>query len=172
MKRRYVYVWIYSLPALLASIILSVLLSGSVAGLLWIFVLGDNLWPRLAEKLLASLFFVACLALWLVFLSIAFNAGKRDEQDATLNAKHALAAVGGTVLLILLVVLHQWSVGNIGGRSASELCSEYCQGKGFAGSGMPPRDAGEPTCSCYDAQGLEVVKVPLREAGASLREGP
>jgi len=108
-----------------------------------------------------------------VFLLVAFNypfvafiAGKNQEAYASLNRKHVLASVGTTLVAVLSVALYQWSVGNIGRKSETGLCSEFCQGKGYVGSGMPPRNAGAPTCSCFDAQGREAVKVPMEEVTA------
>jgi hypothetical protein len=166
MKRRYLYILLFGVPALLVAILISLFLFGAAAGVLWIFVFGDNPWPASAEKMLAAVFFVGCLALWIAFMSIAFIAGKKQEAYTSLNAKHVMASAGTTVLIILVMVLHQWSVGNIGARSDSALCSEFCVEKGFAGSGMPPRDAGTPTCSCFDAQGRETVKLPMRDVAA------
>ena len=52
MKRRYVYVLLFATPAFLASIIVSLLLFGAAAGVLWLFVFGDNPWPSLPTKCL------------------------------------------------------------------------------------------------------------------------
>jgi hypothetical protein len=166
MKRRYLYVLLFGVPSLLVSIIISLLLFGAAAGVLWIFVFGDNPWPPSAEKALAAVFFVACLTLWVAFMSVAFIAGKKQEESASLNVKHVIASAGATALAVLFMVLHQWSTGNVGPKSDSVLCSELCREKGFAGSGMPPRDAGAPTCSCFDAQGREAVKVPMGDVAA------
>jgi hypothetical protein len=46
-------------------------------------------------------------------------------------------------------------------------CADLCRAKGFIGSGVPPRNSGEHTCSCFDAQGREAVKLPLSELRAS-----
>ena len=163
LKRRYLYVLLFGLPALLASIIISFLLFGAAAGILWIFVFGDNPWPSFAGNMLAVMIVLVCLTLWVVFMYAAYVVGKKQEAHASLNAKHVMASVGATVLLVLLVVLHQWGVGNIGTKSNRVLCSEFCRDKGFSGSGLPPRNAGEATCLCFDAQGHEAVKVPMRD---------
>lgn len=166
MKRRYLYVLLFGVPALLASIIISILLFGAVAGILWIFVLGDNPWPSSADNMLTAMLALACMILWVAFMSAAYVAGKKQEEHATLSAKHVMASAGATALLVLLVVLHQLGVGNIGTKSDGVLCSEFCWDKGFAGSVMPPRDAGAATCSCLDTQGGEAVKVPMGDVTA------
>jgi hypothetical protein len=166
MKRRYAYLLLFGAPALMVSLIISFLLFGATAGVLWIFVLGDNPWPPFTEKILAAAFVVACLALGTIFMSVAFVVGKNQEQYPSLNPKHIMISVGASVLALLFIVLHQWGVGNIGTRTESELCSAFCQDKGFRGSGMPPKNAGASTCSCYDAQGGEAVRVPIGDVTA------
>lgn len=163
MKRRHLYALLFGVPALLAALIISFLLFGAAAGFLWFFVFGDNPWPSSAGNLLTALFVLACLGLWIAFLAAAYTAGKKQEARAALNGKHVMASAGVTALLLLLVALHQWGVGNIGPKSDDVLCSEFCRDKGFAGSGMPPRDAGAATCSCYDAEGREAVNIPIGE---------
>jgi hypothetical protein len=163
MKRRYVVVLLWALPALLASVIISALAFGAAAGVLWLFVFGDEPWPSSAGPFLVALFALVCVALWAAFGAMAFAAGKKQEARATLDARHVAAAAGATLLLVLLVVSHQWGVGNIGTPSDGVLCSQYCRAKGFAGSGMPPRDSGERTCRCSDAQGRESEAVPIEK---------
>jgi len=166
MKKRYLYILLFSVPALLVAVIISTLLFGAAAGLLWIFVFGDNPWPASAGTVLTVMLVLAFLALWVGLLSAAYRFGIKQEQQATLNTRHMMTAVGATVLLVLLVVAHQWSVGNLGPKSDGELCADFCQEKGYSGSGMPPRDAGVATCSCFNAQGREAVKVPMGEITA------
>jgi hypothetical protein len=166
MKRRYVYVLLFGVPALLAALVVSLLLFAAAAGALWIFVLGDNPWPASAGNVLMGLLVLACAALWLGLLALAYATGKQQEAQPALNPRHVLAAVGTTALLVLLVVAQQWSVGNLGAKSDSVACADHCKAKGFMASGMPPRDSGLATCSCYDAQGREAVKVPMAEVAA------
>jgi signal transduction histidine kinase len=167
MKRRYLYVWLFAVPALLAALVVSLLLFGAAAGALWIFVLGDNPWPATASGLLVGLLVVACLTLWLALLSVAYAAGKQREAQRALNPRHVMASVGATALLVLLGVAQQWGVGNLGAKSDGILCSEFCTGKGFMGSGMPPRDSGVASCSCFDAQGREALQLPLADIAAA-----
>ncbi|MFA5083294.1 MAG: hypothetical protein WC474_12155 [Hydrogenophilaceae bacterium] len=159
----------FSVPALLAAIILSVALFGSAAGLLWLFVFGDNPWPTSASKILMALFVLTCAASWLALLATAYVAGRREESRATLNVRHVAMSAGATALLLLAVVMHQWNVGNLGTPGDDILCSGYCRDRGFAGSATPPRDTGEATCSCLDAQGREATKVPMAEVTAQRR---
>lgn len=162
MKRRFLYLLLFGLPALLASFIAAMLLFGAAAGLLWLFVLGDNPWPGWAEQLLGAAFVIAFAGSWLAFMSLAYARGKRQEASERLARSHVLAAAGASLLLLALIAAQQWSVGNLGGRSASLSCADYCRKSGYAGSGTPPRDAGAATCSCFDAQGRVAETVPLR----------
>lgn len=163
MKKRYLYVLLFGVPALLAAMIVSVLLFATAAGVLWIFVFGDEPWPSSADALLTSVLVLVCVALWLALTSVAYVYGKRQEGRGALNTRHVTASTAATALLVLLVLAHQRGVGNIGPQSDSALCSEFCRSRGFAGSGMPSRDAGAPTCSCFDTQGREAAKVPMTE---------
>lgn len=170
MKKRYSYVLLYGVPALLASIMVSLLLFGATAGFLWIFALGDTPWPSSANNTLTAVFVLAWMTLWVVFMSVAYVVGKKQEEYAALNTKHVMVSAGATAMLLLLVALHQWSVGNIGTKSNGELCSEFCRDKGFASSGMPPRDMGAATCGCFDSQGREALKLPIVDVRAERRK--
>jgi hypothetical protein len=166
LKRRYLYVLMFGVPALLAATIVSVLLFAAAAGFLWLFVLGDNPWPSSADTLLTSVLVLVWVGLSAALKSLAYVYGKGQEGHAALDTRHVVAAAAATALLVLLVLSHQWRVGNIGPQSDGAMCAEFCQRRGFAGSGMPPRDAGAATCSCFDTQGREVVKVPMAEVAA------
>jgi hypothetical protein len=170
MKKRYVYALLFGAPGFVVALIISFAVFGTAAGILWIFVFGDNPWPASAEKLLSILFALTFLGIWMVFVVIGFIAGKRLEADPALNFKHVLVSVAATMVPVVLIVLHQLGVGNVGPKSASVLCSQYCSGKGYAASGMPPRDSGESACICFDERGREAVKVPLESIAASRKK--
>lgn len=170
MKRRHLYVLLFGAPALLASSIIALALFAAAAGVLWLFVFGDNPWPASAGDLLVSIVTVVCVASWVSLMSVAYFFGKNQEANAVLNTKHVMASAGATALLVALVALHQWSVGNIGPKSSGLVCAEFCQGKGFAGSSMPPADARAATCSCLDAHGQEAVKVTMEDIAAERRQ--
>ena len=161
MKKRYIYSLLFGLPGLLIAGIISILTFAGLAGILWIYVFGDNPWPAFAEQALSVLFVLAVLFLWLVFILIGFFIGKHLEKDPALNRNHVLISMGLTVLLVLLVALHQWSVGNLGQTTDSVLCSDFCTQHGFSGSGLPPEISGDRTCSCYDDAGNEALRIPL-----------
>jgi hypothetical protein len=162
-KRRYLYLLLFSVPIVLAAAVLAFAVFGAAAGVLWLFVAGDNPWPSSANTLLVAVFVLAFVASAFVFTSRAYAVGRREEAQPSLNATHVVAAAGATALLLLAIVAYQWHVGNIGPKTEGVLCADFCRGKGFAGSGMPPRHAGAATCTCFDPQGREAVKVPMAD---------
>lgn len=163
MKKRFLYALLFGLPGFFVSGIISLLVFGASVGVLWLFVFGDNPWPSSIDTILPILFMFAFLLLWVGSIAIGYAIGKRLEANPVLNKNHILISMGLTGLFILFIVLQQFSVGNIGPKSDSVLCSDYCIQQGYAGSGMPPRDSGDRTCSCYDSAGKEALKVPLDE---------
>jgi len=102
-------------------------------------------------------FVPACVA----FLAAGYRFGKKLEAQPGFNRKHVVLSMGATVLPVALGILHQLSVGNIGPQPDNVVCADFCAGKGYSGSGMPPRDTGERTCFCLDGRGREVDRTPL-----------
>jgi hypothetical protein len=168
MKQRHLYLLLFSVPALIAALLAGFVVLAGAAGVLWLFVYGDDPWPGAAEAVLVVLFVVISLAAWAALLRRAYRAGEQQERVGAppKAGRLAIAAAGITALLLLLVGLHQWNVGNIGPKPDSVVCSDFCGSRGFAGSSMPPRDTGMRTCTCVDAGGREPLTVPLDEAAA------
>jgi len=161
MKKRYLYSLFFGLPGLFIAGIISILLLGGFAGFLWLFAFGDRPWPPFSETILSVLFVLVVSVLWIASILLGYRVGKRLETDPRLHRSHVLLSAGLTVLFILLMVLHQFSVGNLGPKSDSLLCSDFCATHRYSGSGMPPEISGGRTCSCYDSVGNEVLTVPL-----------
>jgi hypothetical protein len=161
MKRRYLYAVLVGVPGLIVSLILTLILFGFAAGVLWIFVFGDNPWPALSEKLLAVVFVLVFLVIWLAFLIAGFVIGKRLEQHPTLNRKHILISAGLTILFTLFIVLYQVGISNIGPKSAEVRCSEFCSEKGYSASSLSPRASAGRICGCLDHSGAEIIQIPL-----------
>lgn len=161
MKKRYLYALLFGIPGLFIAGLLSILLFGVLAGILWLYIFGDNPWPSSTETVMSIFFVLTVLAIWVVTIILGYIVGKRLENDPVSNRSHILISAGLTVLFILFMVLYQWRVGNIGPQSDSLLCSEFCVQHGFPGSGMPPEISGDRTCSCYDDTGNEALRIPL-----------
>jgi uncharacterized membrane protein YidH (DUF202 family) len=166
MKTRHWYLVAFGLPAALAAGGVALALFAAAAGLAWIFVAGDKPWPGYLEVLLVVVFAVVFLVVWGGLLRWAYAAGIRRESRGGIDPRHLLVSAGVTALLLALVALQQWSVGNIGPQSDGLRCSDYCRAKGFGGSSTPPRDTGSASCSCLDANGREALTVPMTEVDA------
>ncbi len=161
MKKRYLYSILFGIPGLLLSGLFALLIAGFAAGVLWIFVFGDNPWPSIVETALPVLIALVFLTVWIAFTAIGFVIGKRLESDPILNKKHILASIIATLLPILFFLFYQLSVGNVGPESAGIRCDDYCLKQGYSASSVSPQNAGSQTCSCLDSLGREKLKVPL-----------
>jgi hypothetical protein len=170
MQKRYIYSLLFGVPGFLVSLIISSLLVGASAGFLWIYVFGDNPWPASGEKMLSLVFLLIFLTSWVVFIVVGFVIGKNAEKDPALSTKHIMVSAAAVIVLIVLIVLYQLSVGNIGAKSDSILCAEFCSGKGYGGSGVTPKDSGDLRCSCFDEYGQEVMKVPMDGIGQDKKD--
>jgi hypothetical protein len=161
MKKRYLYSILFGVPGFFVSLIISFVIFGAAAGILWIYFFGDSPWPSSTEKILSILFALIFFMVWITFITIGYVTGKKLEKDPLLNRKHILVSGGLTIMFILFIALQQLSVGNIGPKSEGVLCSEFCSRRGYSASGMPPKNSGERSCSCFNDSGREVLKVPL-----------
>ena len=161
MKKRYLYSLLFGIPGLFIAGIISILVFGGVMGILWVYVFGDNPWPPFIETIVSILFVLVALMLWVGLLLLGYFIGKRLEKDPAMNWSHVLISGGLTLMFILFIVFQQWSVGNLGPKSDSVLCSDFCTQHGYSGSGMQPQTSFHRMCSCFDDSGNEVMTVPL-----------
>jgi hypothetical protein len=161
MKKRYLYALLFGIPGLFLAGILSIAFFGGLMGILWTFVFGDSSWPTAIEIIVSILFVLVSLVVWIGFLIAGYLIGRRLETDPVLNRNHVLISGALTLLFILLIALYQWNVGNLGPKSDSSLCSDFCTLHGFSASGVPPQNAGERMCSCFDEAGNETIRIPL-----------
>ena len=158
MKRRYLYVLVYAVPTFILSLIVTVIATAAIAGVLWLFVYGDDPWPSHVDRYSAALIIAFFAAVWLALLSLVFAWGKRQEFRAAFNPKHVYLAAGSTLALVGLIGLHQLGVGNIGPpKTDSGACSRFCVAKGFNASTLP----GDGTCSCLERDGSEALNAPI-----------
>ncbi len=114
MKSRYTYPLLFLFPSAVFAGIAMVLTVGAGAGILWLFVYGDNAWPDEAEDVLLGLAAAVGLLILLVCLFVAYRAGKSLESRGGSRKSHVLVALGLSVGLPLLVLVHQCQVGNVG----------------------------------------------------------
>jgi hypothetical protein len=160
-NRRHVYVLLFAVPALLVSIIAAALMLAASAGALWLFVYGDDPWPNTANVLLGAVFLLVAAALWLALLFVAYTVGRQQEGELSLNKRHVALSLGATVVLAAIIIVRLAGLNVAGAQSDSVVCADLCRSQGFTASGLPPRDSGDRTCSCYDPQGQEVRRVTL-----------
>jgi hypothetical protein len=160
-NRRHVYVLLFAVPALLVSIIAAALMLAASAGALWLFVYGDDPWPNTANVVVGAIFLFVAVALWLALLFVAYAVGRQHEGEQSLNKGHVALSVGATVVLAVIIIVRLSGLNVAGAQSDSVACADLCRAQGFTASGLPPRDSGDRTCSCYDAQGQEVRRVAL-----------
>ncbi len=114
MKKRYIYLLLFAIPGFILSGVISFVVGGTAAGILWIFVFGDNPWPPYAEQIVAILFVLVFLILSMAFIAAGFMIGKREEGNPVFNKKHVLLSAGITLAAVLFIIFQQWNVGNIG----------------------------------------------------------
>lgn len=115
MKARYAYPLVFLLPSVMAAALAAIVTIAAGAGMLWIFVYGDDPWPASAHTvLMAGAFVVFALAL-AALLAAGYAFGRRREAAGGLRRAHVVAAFAVSAGLCVLVLLHQWQVGHIGG---------------------------------------------------------
>ena len=156
MEKRYVYSLLFGIPGFFVSLIVAVSVSGATSGFLWIFVFGDNPWPASSEKILAVIFILGLVVSWSALIATGYVIGKNLEQEPGVNTRHIMLSALATIVPIAVIGLQQWKAGNIGPLPE----------KGYPGSGMPPRDSGERTCSCFGNDGRETIKVQIYNIGS------
>lgn len=161
MRKRYLYSLIFGIPGFFVSVFISSIIFGGIAGVLWLFVFGDNPWPAYADTLLAILFVLVFLTVWLATITLGFIIGRRLEQNPVLNKNHILSSLGITAIFVLFILFQQLSVGNLGPKSEGEHCMDFCIQEGYSASSIPAQDTGERSCSCLDGSGNEIITVPL-----------
>jgi hypothetical protein len=167
LSRRHFYVLLFAVPALLVSIIAAALMLAASTGVLWLFVFGDDPWPPIASTLLGSVLVVGVAGVWIGLLFVAYAVGKQEERRAGLNVRHLMLSIGATIVLAAVIVGRVTGVQIFNSRPDSVICADLCRAEGFAGSGTPPRDSGDRTCSCYDAQGREARRLSLPETAST-----
>jgi hypothetical protein len=114
MKARYSYPLLFLLPSAMVAFLAAIVVVGAGAGVLWIFVYGDNTWPKSADTALMSLAVAASAATLSLLLSISYSYGKNSESAGGLARRHVVWAILISILLPALVLLRQWQIGALG----------------------------------------------------------
>ena len=157
MKARFSYPLVFLLPSAMAAAVAAFVVAGLGGGILWLFVHGDDTWPQSAKNWVMAAAMLAALATFAALFFAGYSFGKRREASGDLIWMHIALAVGISILLPALALLHQRSVGNTGPQPDSLLCSDFCTANQF-GSSRFPQDG---TCRCYGADGNEALNVSM-----------
>lgn len=161
MKKRYVYTLLWLIPGFFIAALVTSALFAAVYGALWLFVYGDTVWPAWTQQSLPVVMLTVFLCLWLGIAAAGHAFGKRLEGRPGMNVRHVWLALGATLLPVMIIALHQLSVGNLGPKSAITVCRDYCVDRGYDTSGTSPRNLGNQTCQCFGPRGETEVTVPL-----------
>lgn len=163
MKARFSYPLLFLLPIAMAAGIAAVAAAGATAGILWLFVYGDDPWPRAAEVVVAAVAAVASLVTMGALVLASYSFGKQREAAGGPSWRHVVTSGGISIALLAMVLLHQLRIGNIGPQPDSLVCSEFCASRKFDSS-MTPQDG---TCRCHGANGREALNVPIDSVRAA-----
>jgi hypothetical protein len=150
MRKRYIYTFLFLVPGLFFSLLVTFAVFAAAYGALWLYVFGDRTWPAWA-------------GLWVVAMVAGYVVGRKLEAAPGFDARHVWLSLAATLLPIGIVLLQQLSIGNLGPKSDGQRCSEYCSALGYQASSTPPRHSGELTCSCLGQYGEVEITVPIAE---------
>lgn len=115
MKARYSYPLLFLLPCTVVALLAAFVVVGAGAGVLWIFVYGDNTWPKAAGTALMSIAVASSAATLALLLYAGYSYGKNSESAGGLARRHVVWAILFSILLPALVLLREWQVGAFGG---------------------------------------------------------
>jgi hypothetical protein len=127
MKARHSYPLLFLLPSAMLAAGVLVFVAAAGAGVLWIYVYGDNEWPASARSALMWLASICAASSFLALIAASYRFGKAREASGGVSRSHMRWALGLSLGLPLLALLHQWQVGNLGNSS------------------MPPNSSSKPT---------------------------
>ncbi len=160
MRRRHAYLFLFGVPALLASLLVGAIVLVFAMAVFWVFIFGDDTWPGYTNYLLGALFFGGAGTTFAVLLYHAYEAGRRQEEKPSPSGLHIAAAIVSTLALLIVPALYAWHTSQAD-QTPEGACAFYCTNRGFAGSGMPPRNSGDLTCTCYGPKGEVGASFPL-----------
>lgn len=156
MHKRWLYALLFAIPGFVAAFIVTTFLFGMAAGFLWLYVYGDGPWPQVPDVVVGAALSVVFLTLWFASIMAGYVTGRDREGSPENVSRAALISAGATLLLVLFVVLQ-----HRGSRPDSLVCSEYCRGRGYNTSEMPPADSGQRLCDCLNSNGERVDSVDM-----------
>lgn len=114
MKARFAYPLLFGPVSAMSAALVAMLAVAFAAGVLWIFVHGDDPWPASAERFAVALGLLVFASTFVLLLAMLYRFGLAREARGGLAKRHVVAAVVATVVLPALVLLRQWRIGDIG----------------------------------------------------------
>jgi len=157
------YTLLFLVPGCFASLLIAAVVAAAFYGALWLYVFGDEAWPAWTGQAVSGVMVLVFCCLWISTAVAGYVVGRRLESVPGFQNRHVWLAVGATLLPIAAMVFHQLSVGNLGPKSDSQLCSEHCTKLGFSASSVPPRNSGDRSCRCLGERGEPVDSVAKDE---------
>lgn len=113
MKARYAYPLLFFLPSAMVASIAAVVCAGVGAGVVWLFIHGDDSWPGAVERTIMGVSALVAVTSFAALISASYLYGKRRESVG-LSKWHAAAALASTIVLPALVLLRQFRIGALG----------------------------------------------------------
>ena len=120
MKARFSYPLVFLLPSAILAAVAGVVFIGVGAGVLWLFIYGDNSWPDSAEKVLTAISVLVAVASLAALVSASYFYGKRQELSGGLSTWHIVLALAITILLPALIIFRQYQIGAYGSHRVSD----------------------------------------------------
>ena len=91
----------------MVSAVAGVIFVGIGAGVLWIFIYGDNTWPGAAEQLLLAIAVLVAVLSFSMLVAATYFYGKRQESSGGISKWHGAVALAITILLPALILLRR-----------------------------------------------------------------
>ena len=130
--------------AFVVALVPAFMVTAFAAGVLWLFVYGDNVWPKAADLTILGVFFVSWFGAGSALTS-ALNRNPR-VQRFSLGQLMVVSVMMGTMAIGVMLV-HQWLNGNLGHEP--HPCKLACEAKGFSGASWSDDEPGIEDCTCH-----------------------
>lgn len=109
MKARWLYLLMLTPLCMMASAFAAMALTAGLAGILWLFVYGDDTWPAFVEPLLLTAGVGMFLVFWIALAWGSYCWGKRMETQGGLKRLHIIWVSALSIALPALVILRELS---------------------------------------------------------------
>ena len=137
---------ILGVGAFVVALVPAFMVTAFAAGVLWLFVYGDNFWPKTADLVIVGVFFVSWFGVGTA-LTATLSRSPRIQRF-TIGQLTGVSVLMGT-LAIGVLVIHQWLNGNLGHKP--HPCALACKEKGFSGASWVDEAPGIRDCTCHNA---------------------